>query len=67
MSTINLTIPILQTHSVGILTIDPGMALPRAVAAKTDTVTVVNGVPDFTTPHAFLWIAGVLFGDSVVK
>jgi len=65
MCAIDLTIPVLQAHGVGIPTVDSSVASPRAVMAKSDTEAVVDRMPDFTAPHAFFGVAGAFFGNSV--
>ena len=62
---VNLTAPIFQTHGVGVLAVNSYVTLPRAVAAKSNAVAVVNSVPDLTAPHTLLGVMSALFSDMV--
>jgi len=65
VSRIDLTVSVLQAHTVGVLAIHASVTPSRAVAAKANTVTAVNGVTFLTAPHALPWVTGALLRDSV--
>ena len=67
MSGIHLAVPVLKTQAMGVLTVYSSMAATRAVAAKADAITAVNGVTFLTTPHTLSGVASALLSDSIVN
>jgi len=67
MSTVNLTVPVFQAHSMGILAIDSRVSSARTVATKADAVTGVDGVTHLTAPHTFLGVPSAFLGDSIAE
>jgi len=65
MSGVNLTIPILKTHTMRVLAVHPCMSTKRAVATQTNAIAVVNGVILLTTPHTLLGVTSAFFGNMV--
>ena len=65
MSGVHFAIPVLQTQAMGVLTVYSSVAATRAVAAKANAVTVVNGVAFLAAPLALWWVTSALLSDPI--
>jgi len=52
---------------MGVLAVNSCVTSPRAMAAKPNAVTVVNGVSNLAAPHTFFGVTSALFSDAVVE